>query len=186
MSASPALAENDDEVAIISAQEVTASREAEATAQLARLIETYDLDRWTFTRSVIIEYRATPHSHPVLTLSTRYINDDDKALSTYLHEQLHWYSEEHSAAVEQVKAELRNLYPDLPTGYPDGARDADSNYLHLIVNTMEYRALAEVIGAERATQVFGRHRHYRRLYDIVEADIEVIEGVMARHGLDHP
>src|SRR5689334_21138216 len=69
--------------------------------QLLRLLGSYDLGRWIFTRKVVIDGspQVIPHSHPVLTLSTRHLKDDDLLLSTFVHEQLHWYlSENHERA----------------------------------------------------------------------------------------
>ena len=65
--------------------------EARARDQLLLLLDRYELHRWQFTSRVRIEQGAIPHSHPVLTLNTRYPDDDLLALSTYLHEQLHWF-----------------------------------------------------------------------------------------------
>jgi hypothetical protein len=36
--------------------------------ELARMLATYDLSKYTFTHDVIIDEKAIPHSHPVLTL----------------------------------------------------------------------------------------------------------------------
>ena len=66
-------------------------REQKTKVQMERLLETYDLRKWTFTEKVIIDEQSTPHSHPVLTLHTRHLNSDDQLLSTYVHEQLHWW-----------------------------------------------------------------------------------------------
>src|SRR5437016_4838784 len=65
--------------------------ESETREQLVRLLKTYDLAKWTFTKSVIIDQESIPHSDPVLTLSTRHLRDDELLLSTYIHEQLHWF-----------------------------------------------------------------------------------------------
>ena len=44
--------------------------------QLERLLRTYDLNKWLFTHDVLIQSRVLPHSHPVLTLNTRYLDHD--------------------------------------------------------------------------------------------------------------
>lgn len=66
--------------------------EEQAREQLLRLMERYDLRRWQFTDAVRIETGVIPHSHPMLTLNTRHLDDDHTALSVYIPEQLHWYS----------------------------------------------------------------------------------------------
>src|SRR5262245_52213072 len=59
--------------------------------QLQRLLRTYDLSKWIFTKSILIDEKAIPHSHPVLTIHTRHLKDDELLLSTFVHEQLHWF-----------------------------------------------------------------------------------------------
>ena len=63
--------------------------ERETARALRRLVETHDVGRWIFTRTVVIDERQIPHSHPVLTLHTRHLGDDDMLLAVFLHEQLH-------------------------------------------------------------------------------------------------
>ena len=58
---------------------------------LEQLLEQYDLSPFTFARLARIDAKATPHSHPVLTLSTRFmVRTLDGVIADYLHEQLHW------------------------------------------------------------------------------------------------
>jgi hypothetical protein len=56
--------------------------EAQTRDQLRRLLTTYDVSPWIYTRSIVIDERAIPFSHPVLTLHTRHQQDDDLLLST--------------------------------------------------------------------------------------------------------
>src|SRR5687768_11798227 len=66
--------------------------EQQTRDQLERLLKTYDLSKWIITRSVMIDEKtAIPHSHPVLTLNTRHVKDDELMLSTFVHEQMHWF-----------------------------------------------------------------------------------------------
>ena len=69
--------------------------ERAAGVQLLALLARYDVSRWRFTSAVAIADKAIPHSHPILTLSTRHLDDDGLLLATYLHEQLHWFLEQH-------------------------------------------------------------------------------------------
>ncbi len=50
-------------------------REQQTEAQLRRLLQQHDLSGWYYTKKVVIEsgYNVIPHSHPVLTLSTRHL-----------------------------------------------------------------------------------------------------------------
>ena len=77
-------------VARDTAVEITLARglpaEDSARAQVYRLLRTYDLRPWLFTRQLRIERGAIPHSHPVLTLNTRYLDHDVGQLSAFIHE----------------------------------------------------------------------------------------------------
>jgi hypothetical protein len=142
-------------------------REVLTEQQLRRLERTYPLSRWTFTSDIRVEFGALPHSHPVLTLNTRHLNEDDRALATFLHEQLHW-------AVPPLDTPLLNLlterYPDLPIGPSDGCQSSYSNYLHIVICTLEQHALTGLIGATRAHAVLQSTDHYRRIYQVTHRD----------------
>jgi hypothetical protein len=51
--------------------------EQQTRDQLERLLRSYDISQWIFTKSILIDDNEIPHSHPVLTMSTRHIKDDD-------------------------------------------------------------------------------------------------------------
>jgi hypothetical protein len=156
------------------------AREQQAKAQLERLLGQYDVSKYIFTE--IIEDRAIPHSHPVLTLNTRHLNDDDAALSTFLHEQIHWFLEARPQQTEELKA----WYPNPPVGPPDGAQDLESDYLHLIVCELEREADLKLLGAERpqAVMSFWAGDHYKWVYKTVIADHERIQALIQRHNLE--
>ena len=159
--------------------------ERETKEQLERLLASYDLKRYTFTHAVIIEDKVIPHSHPVLTLSTRYIGEDDRLLSVYVHEQLHWYLVEHHRQTEAAKADLRRMYPKVPVGPPDGAMDEESTYLHLVDCYLEMQADRKLMGDKRAAAVmeFLSGDHYRWVYATILRDEQAIGAVLAKHGL---
>jgi len=155
--------------------------------QLLRLLKTYDAGKWIFTRTVIVDSspETIPHSHPVLTLSVRHLKDDDLLLSTFLHENLHHFLTQNPEKAEAAKKELHAEFHKLPVGYPDGADSEDSGYTHLIVNYLEYRADKELLGEQRAFQVFQfwMADHYRWLYrQILESGYQ-IGPVVRKNGL---
>jgi hypothetical protein len=88
--------------------------EAQTRDQLQRLLKTYDLSSWTWTRKVLIDQDAIPHSHPVLTLHARHLKDDLALLSTFVHEEYHWYETAHpqetAAAIAELKLRIR-MFP---------------------------------------------------------------------------
>jgi hypothetical protein len=151
--------------------------------RLRRLAGTYDLTRFAFTRDVVIDARAIPHSHPVLTLKTAH-PDDDTLLAEFLHEQLHWFLSPRLDGLRQAVSEFEHMYPNLPVGLPEGAPNRWSSYLHLAVNALELRATQIFVGEQRARNVLGSWRHYRGIYRIVLDDTERVEEVLKRHAID--
>jgi len=162
-----------------------AEDEIQTREQLLALLQQYDLRKWLFTKYIRIQRGAIPHSHPVITLSTRYRNDSSRLLATFIHEQLHWFTALHPSKVNAAVAGLRALYPQVPVGYPEGSRSEYSTYSHLIICYLEYQALVELVGLQEATRVFdslSKH-HYTWIYKAVRADADRIGAIVRRHGL---
>jgi hypothetical protein len=143
--------------------------EARTRDQLRRLLATYDVSPWIYTKSIVIDERAVPFSHPVLTLHTRHAKDDELLLSTFVHEQFHWFLAERREATEQAIADLRKLFPAVPAGGTAGARDEYSTYLHLLVCYLEQQADLQVLGELRTKRVmdFWATDHYTWVYETV-------------------
>ncbi|HLL76706.1 MAG TPA: hypothetical protein VK421_15740 [Pyrinomonadaceae bacterium] len=160
--------------------------EARTKEQLGRLLARYDLSKWIFTRAVVIDEKTRiPHSHPKLTLNTRHLLDDELLLSTFVHEQAHWLLVQRDKDTEEAIKELRVMFPKVPAGGPEGARDERSSYLHLVVIYLEYRALRELLGELRARQVmeFWAHDHYTWIYKTVLDRPRDIGNVAFKHKL---
>lgn len=88
-----------------------------------------------------------------MTLNTDYLDHDELQLSTFLHEEAHWFvgrvvpprpSEEGEEVA--IIRELRQMYPNSPVS-------AYSAYLHLIVAWVELDAMAELVGEEAARRL---------------------------------
>lgn len=161
-------------------------REMLTRDQLRRLVSQHDLSKWLFTKKVLIDRDAgIPHSHPVLTLDTDYLKDDELLLATFVHEQIHWHLTQKDEQTKRAIAELKGLFPNAPAGPPDGARDQESTYLHLIVCYLEYQAVRELLGELRGRQVieFWATHHYRWVYRQVLDEGRRIGGVVRKHGL---
>jgi hypothetical protein len=162
------------------------ARERATQTQLERLLSQYDLSPWIFTTSVVIDEDAIPHSHPILTLHTRHLKDDDLLLSTFVHEQAHWFFEQHHGDAAKAVAELRGLYPSIPVGFPEGSNDSDGNYEHLIVIYLEDEADRKLLGELRAWQVmsFWAQDHYRWLYRTALSDRGRLRKLVRKYHLD--
>jgi hypothetical protein len=159
--------------------------EQSSAARLRNLLAQFDLRPWLFTRRVLIDEKVIPHSHPVLTVGYADRGDDDLLLSSFVHEQLHWWFVAHPQQTDAAIAELRQLFPSLPVGGLDGAVNEQSSYLHLLVIYLEYQADKALLGEKKAGDVmaFLKGDHYRVLYKTVINSQEIVGGVVARHQL---
>jgi hypothetical protein len=174
----------------------TQQKKGEARQQLRRLLSEYDLDPWIFTREVRIEAGVDPHSHPILTLNTDFLDNDELQLSIFLHEQAHWFVSQsvpprasEDGEEKAVIQELRQMYPNAPV--PDY-----NAYLHLVVAWVELDAMAELVGEEKARQLLREKvkrlvteplsevdKRYRWYNMRVLEDTEAIGKVLQKHEL---
>jgi hypothetical protein len=159
--------------------------ETQTRDQLVRLLGQYDLAGWAWTKKVMIDEDAVPHSHPVLTLHARHLKQDLELLSTFVHEQYHWFAVAHPAETAAAIADFKKAYPGLPVGGRDGAGDEESSYLHVIVCYVEGQKMKALVGAERAKEVmaFWAGDHYRAIYRLVIEHEAEVGAVVRRHGL---
>jgi hypothetical protein len=162
--------------------------EARTRDQLRRLVATYDLSPWIYTTSIVIDERAIPFSQPVLTLHTRHAKDDELLLSTFVHEQFHWFLAERREPTELAIADLRKLFPTVPAGGSAGARDEYSTYLHLLVCYLEQQADLRVLGELKTKQVmaFWATDHYTWVYETVIGRSRDIGQIMRERKLIPP
>ena len=152
---------------------------------LVQLGSRYDLKPYLFTRAVLIDEQSLPHSHPVLTIHARHRKDPELLLSTFLHEEAHWFVTAHYKKVSEAIRDLRILFPVIPLGGLDGSSDEEANYVHLIVIYLEYRADREYLGELRSREImnFWSEDHYRWLYKAVLDHGREIGAILIRHDL---
>src|SRR3954463_5742905 len=161
-------------------------REQAAETQLRRLLTTWDLSRWLFTRTIQIQSGAIPHSHPVLTVNTQYLDNDIPQVATVIHEELHWFLVQHSAETDAAIAELEALYPSVPEAPPDGANGRRSTYLHLLDCLLEFDGVRGLLGDDTARRTLGTFPYYRWVYREVLEHPAPIRQILRTHGLDAP
>jgi hypothetical protein len=152
--------------------------------QIERLAAKYDLEKYTITREIIIDQQAMNHSAPVLTQNLRFLDNDDRALSAYVHEQAHWVlMERHKGEAREMLPELGRMYPELPTAVPQGDGNEGTSYIHLVVIMLEWQALEDLIGTAGAKSVldFKRQDHYKALYTTVMENRQQIEKFLKRY-----
>ena len=145
------------------------------------------LARFEYTRHVRIVPASATYSHPILTLGTRFAESEDHLLSTYLHEQMHWYlwrlgGPDHDP-VAPFFDELVRRYPKAPTRLPDGGRNFEQTYVHLVVCWLELKATSEFIGWDRAAALAETNYGYRWIYRTVVRDFDMLGKLFEQHGI---
>lgn len=165
-----------------------AEREAERVKSwLKALRQRHDLSRFEYTRHVRIIPASSTYSHPILTLGTRFTETEDHLLATYLHEQMHWYlyllGGPDYDPIAPFFDELVRRYPDAPTQLPEGARNYEQTYAHLVVNWLELHAVSQYIGMPRAAALAETQYGYRWIYRTVLKDWDALGALYRDHGI---
>jgi hypothetical protein len=160
--------------------------EEQRKEQMERLAKQYDLKKYTITRDIMIERGAMNHSAPVLTLNLRFLDNDDLALSAYVHEQGHWVlMERHRGDNPALFEDLQRTFPNLEIRVPDGDGELRSSYFHIAVCMLEWQAMEDLVGSERAHKVieWKQGDHYKAIYGTLLNRREQVEGVLNAHGV---
>jgi len=121
-------------------------REAIANRQVVRLVGDYTLYNWLFTRDIVINENAKPHSHPILTLNASYIQEDKKQLAILLHQEFRWYLDQNQRNVGTAVKELMKRPDQLITDITKSMPNDSLSWLHLLTCTLEITALRQTLG----------------------------------------
>ena len=160
-----------------------ADAENAAASALRNVVAGHDLRRWMFTDLVLIDETIRGgFSHPLTISPPRLIKRPALALTTFLHEELHWLE---GPGTDSATAEASERWPDPPPP-PAGCRDAQSTWLHMSVCALEFQSLTEIIGRPAAEAELAQHLHYSWLYGEILADPAWFSGYLRRHGLRAP
>jgi hypothetical protein len=160
--------------------------EEQRKEQMERLAKQYDLKKYTITRDIIIERGAINHSSPVLTLNLRFLDNDDLALSAYVHEQGHWVlMERHRGDNPALFEGLQRTFPNMEIRVPDGDGELRSSYFHIAVCMLEWQGMEDLVGLERARKVieWKQGDHYKAIYATLLNRREQVESVLNAHGV---
>jgi hypothetical protein len=181
----------------------TEEKREQAREQLRRILATYDLDPWIITNEVKIEEEVDPHSKPILTLNTNFLDSDKMQLAIFIHEQAHWLPFDKQVAAAE---ELAELFPDID-GLPDMDEVSEEKrerlldikdriYRHIVVGWTEFDGMVELVGEEEARKIIKEKNNrfvekpYSNLgktflwyFERVLEDTEVVGGVLAQHDL---
>ena len=159
-------------------------REMQVSSELEEILKKYDVSKYRFTNTVTIEERTMNHAFPDLTLNVHFLGSDDELLSSFLHEQLHWYLRDHPMQMERAVRELRTLYPKVPVGLPEGADSEYSTYAHLVDCYLEIQADRQIMGPERAEQVVRNKPWYTWIYRTITRDEKTIADIITNNHLE--
>jgi hypothetical protein len=151
---------------------------------IEEFLQKYDLEKYIFTKKIIIQSKVIPHSHPVLTLNTRQIKEPDRYLSTFLHEQIHWFFHDRSKQTDQFIEEMKKHFPKIPDSQNGGAKDSISTYLHLGVCYYEFLALSQYKGEQKAKKIFETGDVYSWVNKQVLEHGAIIGKSLKENGLD--
>jgi hypothetical protein len=160
--------------------------EQQRKQQIERLADKYDLAKYTITRDIVVDQQAMNHSSPVLTQNLRFLDNDDRALSAYVHEQAHWLlMERHRGQAREMLPELIRMYPNIEIAPPYGDGNQGTSYIHLVVLMLEWQGLEDLIGTDRARAVmeFKRQDHYKALYATVMENQSQMEKFLKRYSV---
>jgi hypothetical protein len=157
--------------------------EQAGAAALRAVLDQYDLRRWMLTDLVLIDDTIIGgFSHPLTLSPPRLIRRPALALTTFLHEQLHWMED---PGTDSATAEASKRWPD-PPPLPAGCQSPESTWLHMSICALEYKSLAEIIGSSAAAEELAKHKVYSWLYSQILADPVWFSDYLDRHGLRPP
>ena len=171
----------------ISVDFATVTRNAERVrAMLIDLRQRFDLAPFEYCRQVRIAPGEIPYSHPQITLNS-FVQGELALLSTYLHEQMHWYvtwySHTQASSWQRLFTSLRERYPQVPDAESGGAPDEFSTYLHFPVNWIEIETVSRFFERDHVLEYVNALPFYRWIYKTVVADWDRLGALFIEQGL---
>ncbi len=150
---------------------------------LRAVLAEHDLRHWMFTDLVMVDETIRGgFSHPLTINPDPLLRRPNHALTTFLHEQVHWLQ---LPGFDAATTEVSKRWPD-PPPLPAGGHDAESSWLHLSICALEYASLGEVIGIDAATAELRQQRIYGWMYERILAEPEWFADLLGRHELRLP
>jgi hypothetical protein len=124
------------------------------------------------------------HAFPVLTMNVHFVGSDDEMLSSFVHEQLHWWLRDHPNEMHQAVRKLRELYPRVPVGLPQAAETEYSTYGHLVDCYLEIQADRQLLGESRTVDVIKHKPSYTWIYQTILQDESKIAAIVSAEHLN--
>jgi len=166
-----------------------ATRKASKTkVYLEELRSKFNLNHIEYTHQIRIAPLEIPHSHPILTLNTQFIDTGMagklNVLAQYVHEQIHWGLDLHrKQETQKAIAFFEDHYADLHSSFPETAQDRYSTYLHVIVNWLELDCLRRLLGEGKGNEIILKSYTYSKIYTLVHNDFKFIQCQLERFGI---
>jgi hypothetical protein len=89
---------------------------------------------------------------------------------------MHWHLCDCEPQLDAAMEVFKRLWPHVSTGV---ATDLYSTYLHIAVNWLEVSALADILGPDKAIDVFASHPYYRTINRHVLNNLVPIQEIMS-------
>lgn len=151
---------------------------------LYHAIQIYDLTRFMWTYRVKIQDDVANHSHPILTLNTKYARTPNKLMASFLHQQFHWWANNHPKQIRSAIVDFEKVYKKNPG---KNAEDRKHYYLHLIVSYLEFRTMGKLIGYHQTYRVQQEmlkvEDHYGWAYSKIYRNPTQIRNILRKHNL---
>lgn len=156
---------------------------AQTRMEILHLARKYDLSSFLYTKKIVIDPMMEKTKwKPIITLNTRYKDHPQRLLAQLLHEELHWWMNDHKQNVQVAIPELKSTFKGIPQ--IRGAKDADSGARHLLICWMEFRALAKYFGEEEAIGVmehFVKEKRFPWIYSRLIKDHRKVEKIVRKY-----
>lgn len=160
------------------------AREHAAKGALHAVLARHDLRRWMFTDLVTVDETIRGGlSHPLTISPELLVQRPSLALTTFLHEQLHWLE---GPGIDSASIEVSEQWPDPPSRSEGGATDSTSTWLHMNVCALEHQSLSELLGPSAAAEELRQHAGYSWIYGQILADPDWFSQFLHRHSLQVP
>ncbi len=175
-------------IEIIKNSDILIENEKEMIKDFQILFDKYDLKKYLFTKRIIIQpYESTfSHSHPTLTITRRYGTKKDHLnvlLTTFIHEQFHWWAEKNKKKIDKLIPILYNKFPDIRLEHPYGSGNKYGTYNHILVCFHEYNALIDLLGPKKAKEIIENIPGYFDIYQTVLNNFDEIKGMLKDYNL---
>lgn len=120
------------------------------------------------------------HSSP-LTLITLLNSDPEGLVSALLHEEMHNFlmAMPGDDSFWLLIDELKEIFPDAP-------RNVENPYVHIVVCLLEYKAMQDIFGRERALAALERQQKYEGVYQIVRDNEYLLTNLIGAFGFLPP